>query len=417
LRTLSKRTNFWIAGAVAALAFWTSVAPTVSYPLYAAEWGLTPTVTTVVFAVYPIVLVGVLVFCGDLSDHLGRRTSILLGLLSMLAGVALFALAQSVWWLYAGRAFMGLGVGLSLSPAGAAMVEYAPESLRRRASSLTTVFAAVGIVAATLVGGAFVEYAPLPLRLDFIVLAATIVLVTLAAWFLPRPVVAADRRRWRPSASVVVPKPQRRAFATATVALISALAIAAIVVGLGSNIARELAGSDNAFVTGALLSVFGFVSAAAAVTFAHASARTVVLTGAIFSLLGVGLLVLTGATHSLGLFLAATAVCGVGFSLDFLGGISLLNHHAPSDRRAGMLSAAYLLAYLLQGTIAVSLGVVATNVDLVSAVDYGAVALAVIFLLSLLLASTMGAATPAERRVAVVSANRLRLERNRFSGS
>lgn len=398
MRTLSTRTNFWIAGTVAALAFWTSVAPTVSYPLYAAEWGLTHTETTTVFAVYPIVLVGVLIFCGDLSDHLGRRRSILFGCASMLAGVVLFALAQSVWWLYVGRAFMGLGVGLSLSPAGAAMVEYASDGLRRRASSLTTIFAAAGIVAATLLGGLLVQYAPLPLRVNYIVLAATIVLLTLAAWLLPRPSDAAVRRRWRPSASIVVPPPQRRVFATATVSLIAALSVAAIVVGLGAEIARGLAGSDNAFVTGGLLSLFGFASAGAAALFTHVASRTVVIAGAIFSLLGVGLFVLTGATHSLVLFLAATGVCGVGFSLDFLGGIALLNHHAPRDQRAGMLSAAYLCAYLLQGAVAVSLGVVATNVDLVSAVDYGAAALALIFGASLLLAWTMGPELAADDR-------------------
>ena len=73
--------SFWTAAAVAALALWTSGAPSVSYPLYAAEWHLTPTTTNAIFAVYPIVLVVVLIVLGDLSDHIGRRASIVLGLL------------------------------------------------------------------------------------------------------------------------------------------------------------------------------------------------------------------------------------------------------------------------------------------------------------------------------------------------
>ncbi|HEY4277965.1 MAG TPA: MFS transporter [Conexibacter sp.] len=406
MRTLSRRTNFWIAGAVAALALWTSVAPTVSYPLYAAHWGLTPTATTVVFAVYPVILVGVLVFFGDLSDHIGRRKSILAGLVSMLVGVLFFTFAENVWWLYIGRAFMGIGVGLSLSPASAAMVEFAPDSLKRRASSLTASVAAVGIVAATLLGGALVQYAPLPLHLDYAVLDATIAAVAVAAWFLPRHTAAETSSRWRPHAALVVPPGQRRVFATAAVALISSFAVAAVVVGLGSDISRQLGGSDNAFVTGALLSLFGFASAAAANVFAKASGRTVVAVGSGFSLVGVGLFVLVGASHSLALFLIATIVCGVGFSLNFLGGITLVTAHAAAHHRAGMLSAAYLCAYLLQGIIAVALGVIATNIDLVSAVDYGAIALSAIFVVALVLAWRMdrGGGRPARSARPAVAA-------------
>src|ERR1700712_2650108 len=114
--TLGRRASFWTAAAVAALALWTSAAPSVSYPLYAAEWHLTPTTTNAIFAVYPIALVVVLIVFGDLSDHIGRRASIVLGLVAMLVGVLLFAVAPSVGWVFVGRAFMGLGVGLSLSP-------------------------------------------------------------------------------------------------------------------------------------------------------------------------------------------------------------------------------------------------------------------------------------------------------------
>jgi hypothetical protein len=43
---LGQRASFWIAAAVVVYALWTSAAPAMSYPLYAAEWHLTPAVTT-----------------------------------------------------------------------------------------------------------------------------------------------------------------------------------------------------------------------------------------------------------------------------------------------------------------------------------------------------------------------------------
>jgi MFS family permease len=64
-------------------------------------------VTTGIFAVYPIVVVAVLTGFSDLSDQIGRRTTMLLGLGASLIGTFLFAVAPDVLWRFAGRAFAG----------------------------------------------------------------------------------------------------------------------------------------------------------------------------------------------------------------------------------------------------------------------------------------------------------------------
>ena len=68
---LSQRASFWVAASVVMHTLWTSAAPAMTYPLYASEWHLTPTVTTAIFAVYPLVVVTVLIFFGDISDYIG----------------------------------------------------------------------------------------------------------------------------------------------------------------------------------------------------------------------------------------------------------------------------------------------------------------------------------------------------------
>ena len=83
---LSERAGFWTAASVAGLALWASGAPSVVYPLYAEEWQLQPSVTTAIFAIYPIVLVPVLIVFGNLSDVIGRRAVILMGLGALTAG-------------------------------------------------------------------------------------------------------------------------------------------------------------------------------------------------------------------------------------------------------------------------------------------------------------------------------------------
>jgi len=389
MRTFSNRTNFWVAGVVAALALWTSAAPSTSYPLYTARWGLSPATTTEVFAVYPAVLIIVLLGFGAISDHIGRRRAILYGLAFELVGVLLFTFAQDVWWLYIGRALSGLGIGLSLSPATAAMVEYAPPSLRPRASMITTAVTSLAIVTALVLSGVLIQYAPLPLHLDYAVLAAVILATLAAAWFLPRQAPSEPKERWRPRISVVVPREQRRVFIAAAASLVCAFALGAVVLSLGGDIVRGLAGSHNLAVTGALLGIFGAVATVVPMLASKASGRTVVGIGSLCCLVAVTLLVLTGIAHSIPLFCATAIVAGAGYSLCFLGGVLTVNLHAPAHHRAGMISAGYLAGYASQGAIAVILGIVATDISLQTAVNIGAAALAVVFLTTFALSRTL----------------------------
>jgi hypothetical protein len=62
----------------------------------------------------------------------------------------------------------------------------------------------------------------------------------------------------------------------------------------------------------------------------------------------------------------------------YLGGLSLINANAPADRRGGVLSALYLVAFAMQAVIVLLLGATATAWGLGPAVDLGAVAIAVL---------------------------------------
>ena len=67
--TLSPRASFVTAALVAGLALWASGAPTVVYPLYAAQWQLSPALTTAIFAAYPVVLIPCLLYTSDAADE------------------------------------------------------------------------------------------------------------------------------------------------------------------------------------------------------------------------------------------------------------------------------------------------------------------------------------------------------------
>lgn len=378
MHTLGQRASFWTAAGAAAIAFWSNAAPTEAYPLYATRWHLSTTVTTSIFAVFPIVLVLVLTVAGDISDHLGRRASLLLGLGSSAIGAVLFAVAPQVGWLFAGRAFMGVGVGLSLSAATAAAIEFSPPGKTKRANAIVAAAAAAGLIAALLVTGSLVEYAPDPLHLSSWVLAAAIGALFVATLFMPRHVAGGAGGRWRPKAALVIPRGLRVLFTASALAVSAALANAALLFSLGASIAKDLIRSDNTLVSGSVLALTSAIIGAVALSASALSARTDIVAGGVGMLVAMALLLLAAHRHSLPIFILAAIAAGAGYGLLLLGGLTLINTNAPAHQRGGTISGVYLFAYLMQGAVAVSLGIVATATNLQTALNYGTLFIALL---------------------------------------
>jgi len=376
-----------VSAGVVAHTLWTSAAPAMAYRLYAQEWHLSHAMTAGIFAVYPIIVVAVLVGFGDISDHIGRRATMLAGLAASLTGALLFALASNVLWLFAARALMGVGVGLTASPSTAAVVEFSHGGASKRTALITTVAQAAGFAAALLLGGALVQYAPWPTRLSFWVLVALLALLFAATWFLPRD-AGASGVRWQPRAPVV-PKGVRRAFALASTAITTAYTHGVLVLSLGGQVAHDLVGSPNAFVNGAVLSLFAIVSAVVSLAAASVPAWVAMTLGALASATSMGLLATAVAMHALPVFLVAMATAGAGYSLLFLGALQVITGAAQAHDRGGVLSAIYLLAYLSMGSVSLVLGMVATARGLGLAVELGAGVIAGLSLATLVFAASM----------------------------
>lgn len=386
---LGPRASFWVAAAVVLHTLWTSAAPTVTYPLYAAQWHLSTFTTTAIFAVYPIVLVALLVVLGDLSDYIGRRATILIGLSGSLVGVLLFALAPNVAWIFVGRAFMGVGVALTAGPAAAAMVDFSAPGQAGRASSIATAATAAGLALATIVGGALIQYAPFPTHLNFWVLAFVIAILLAAAWFLPRHSVQGAKGKWTPRLPSVTPG-LGKIFTASAFAVATSYGFGALYLSLGAQIARDLIGSTNALVSGSSFVLFAVVLGMVAILAKAISAPINIAMGGIISAISLGLLMLAAEQHALPVYLIATTLAGAGYALLFLGGLTLISQNAPTAHRGASISAVYLIAYLLQGVVALTLGFIATASGLQTAIDIGAPALAVLAIITGILAPSIG---------------------------
>jgi predicted MFS family arabinose efflux permease len=398
---LGRRASLLVSAGVVSHTLWTSAAPAMTYGLYAREWHLTHTVTAGIFAVYPIGVVVMLVGLGGISDQIGRRATMLAGLLASLVGALLFAVAPDVWWIFAGRALMGIGVGLAASPSTAAILEFTSPERANSAASVTMGAQAIGFASALLLGGALTEYGPWPTRLCFWVLALFLIVLLVGTWLLPRHTPGGTGGDWR-SRMPSVPKPTRRVFAVSSTAMVAAYAFGVLVLSLGGQVEHDLIGSPNAFLNGAILSLFPITMGAIGIVARRLSSRLALIVGALISAAGMVLLVLAVSLRDLMIYLLATAAAGGAYSLLFVGGLQVLSAAAPERHRGGTLAALYLLSYLSMGALALALGAIATARGLSFAVDLGAAAIILTNIATLVLAMatstiSQSAAPPSSR--------------------
>lgn len=378
-----RRGTFWSSAAVLALSLWASGAPSVLYPVYAAEWGLTPVITTSVFGAYPLALLIVLFFFGSLSDTIGRRRSMLLGIGLITIAAIVFALAPNVGFLFLGRILQGVGTGFAIGAASAALVENNYTKNPRLSSTLATISTASGLTLALIVSGALAQLAPLPLVLSFIVLFVLGVVAFALVAMTP------DDRGERVPFVFTVPRlaPNiRRPFVLATLSVSIAYGVGALFLSLGAQMARQLAGTTDLLVIGLLLGTSSFAIGLTALFLSKVPAHIAILTGGVLSIAGLGVMVATAAGGSVGLFVVWCLVGGVAYSFAFSGGLGLLNRVAPAHHRGATLSLLYLVAYLLQAATAVGAGALATAFGLRMAVDLAAPVLVALCLSAIIIA-------------------------------
>lgn len=100
-----------------------STAPTPLYRLYQAAWHFTPTLLTVIFAVYAFALLLALLVAGRLSDHLGRRPVIAAAIILDVVAMLVFFSADSPTWLVVARTLQGVATGVGMSTLAAALLD------------------------------------------------------------------------------------------------------------------------------------------------------------------------------------------------------------------------------------------------------------------------------------------------------
>src|SRR5699024_12107439 len=117
---------------------------------------------------------------------------------SDLASAVAFLVGGGLVALLIGRVFSGISAGIFTGTATVAVVELAPEGRKGRATLIATAANMGGLGLGPLVAGLLSQYAPLPVRLPFIVDLALLVIAALGIWYAPETVRLAQHPRLRP---------------------------------------------------------------------------------------------------------------------------------------------------------------------------------------------------------------------------
>jgi MFS family permease len=385
MRKLGRVPAFWLLASTLALFLFASSAPSPLYIVYQAKWGFSAIVLTGVFAVYALGLLAALIVAGSLSDHLGRRPTLLLALLLEVLGMLLFAEAQSVAWLFAARILQGVATGVATAAISAALIDLQPPHRQRLGALLAASAPMTGLAAGALGSGLLVEYGPEPTRLVYWLLLGAFALAALGACAIPETIErrASWARSLRPT--VGVPASLRADFFATVPCLTATWALGGLILSLGPSLTAKVL-HDSSHVAGGLsIFIMAGVSSLTSIVLRDTHARLAARGGLSALIVGVSLALLALHEGSTALFLVATGVAGLGFGPAFAGAFRAITNRAPIDQRAELVASVYVASYLAYSLPALAAGIAVTRYGLHDTADVYGVALIALALVALAL--------------------------------
>jgi predicted MFS family arabinose efflux permease len=370
---LPRPAAFWSVAALLVLVLAASGVPSPLYRVYQEQFGFGAGVLTLVFGIYAFALLAALLVVGSLSDHVGRRPVLGGALLLQAVAMAVFLAADGVGWLLAARVVQGLSTGALTGSLGAALLD-----LQRRERPLgpllNSVSPGLGLSLGAVGAGLAIEGLAEPTSWVFGVLAVVFVLGAVLVAALPEtsPRLPGALASLRPR--VEVPRPQRRAFAIATPALVALWAMGGLVLSLGPSLVAGVFGIADHLVGSLLILAMQGAGVVGSLLARDLPPRRAMGGGCLVFAVAVGALLVALATGTTWLFFASAAVSGTGFGAAFLGAVALVTAGVDPGHRAGLLSSLFVVGYLAFSVPAIAAGLAVTAVGLrVAAEVYGAV--------------------------------------------
>ncbi len=341
-----------------------SSAPSPLYVVYQQRWDFSEIILTSVFAVYALALLASLVVAGSVSDHVGRRPTLVVALAIEIAAMLAFAEAHSVAWLFAARILQGVATGIAMGAISAALLDLQGDDNSRLGAVLGVAAPMTGLAAGALGTGLLVQFGPDPTSLVYWLLFGAFAVAI--PFVLAIPETVPRESNWAASLQprIAVPEPLRVAFVATIPCIAATWALGGLVLSLGPSLTAGVLGDSSHVVGGLPIFIMAGISAIASVRLRDAHARSTARGGLAALIVGVAMILVALAAGSTGLFMLGAGVVGLGFGPAFAGAFRALSTQAPLDQRAGFVSAIFAVSYLAFSLPAVAAGVAVTQLGL-----------------------------------------------------
>ena len=332
-------------------------------PLYQQDFGLSTGTATLLFVTYTITVCPTMLIAGNLSDRLGRKRILLPAMAVMTLASLVFALAESVPLLFAGRVLQGLAIGGFLGVGSAFVVDHARRGSKALAAALAGVFFRLGFGLGPGLAGITAEYARDPRHLIFeihiaLMIVGMIAIATASETLMRRQQGVPFRIR------IGVPHGQALGFLTfvAPAAFMMSF-VEGTVLSVVPIFVVETLGVDNLAVVGLIGFLVLAVGGVAPFVARNLEPRRSVIIGVACSAVLSFLIVASSGLDAVGLVVFAAAAIGFINGFILYGGTVIAGTIVPIQERGKLMSLLYTFAYA--GTIpTVALGYLADGIGL-----------------------------------------------------
>jgi MFS family permease len=332
-------------------------------PLYQQDFGLSTGTATLLFVTYTITVCPTMLIAGNLSDRLGRKRILLPAMAVMTLASLVFALAESVPLLFAGRVLQGLAIGGFLGVGSAFVIDHARRGSKALAAALAGVFFRLGFGLGPGLAGITAEYAQDPRHLIFEIHIALMIIGMIA-------IATASETLMRRQSGVPfririgVPHGQALGFLTfvAPAAFMMSF-VEGTVLSVVPIFVVETLGVDNLAVVGLIGFLVLAVGGVAPFVARNLEPRRSVIIGVACSAALSFLIVASSGLDAVGLVVFAAAAIGFINGFILYGGTVIAGTIVPIQERGKLMSLLYTFAYA--GTIpTVALGYLADGIGL-----------------------------------------------------
>lgn len=337
------------------------------YALYKETWQLQTSDISLIYVVYMGGAMVGLLFFGRLSDRIGFRPVMLLGLILVFIGTAISMAARDLTSLCVGRIIVGLASSMVTTSATAGMTRLAPPEQAHRAAVMSGFLLALGFGLGPFVGGLMGQWAPYPLITTYAPTLILTVVAIVALYRLDWPLSTSPREGSRLHWKDVLPKltlPESRdakAFALTSCLPFLAFGAFGLYASMSPLFLDELLPWHGPIVSGTAIAA---ILLASATTQILSRRLRIHLTGS----LGLSSLVLSNAMLMINLWFPSSILFGLGVlftatghGLSMLAGMGMVSRLATSENRSGLLSTYLVVGYLGSMIPMIGVGWIADN--------------------------------------------------------